>query len=181
MRNLAKCPYEEFGQVFLWGIWPSVPMRNLAKCPYEEFGQNGNAHQYKKVTVTKCAQHCNCQITSTICIEINLQHFHLPLEIGTFLAHVEIDNITREAMKWQKHATWWTWCFRFALLSQNIARGTTDPEYWFHNLSKSLSWNSSNLKVWPPDGATCIDYKVSHPVAVLALVPNFVTKWRHLH
>ena len=43
-------------------------------------------------------------------------------------------------------------------------------------------WCSFHLvQIWPPGGATCIDYKFSHQVAPLVSVANWVTKWHHLH
>ena len=59
----------------------------------------------------------------------------------------------------------------------NIARGTTDPGYSILNLSYLsikiecyLHW----LKIWPPDGATCISCKFGHQMAPLAL---FIKIW----
>ena len=40
-----------------------------------------------------------------------------------------------------------------------------------------LNW----LQIWPPDGATCIDYKFSHQVALLESVAILATRWCHLH
>ena len=40
-----------------------------------------------------------------------------------------------------------------------------------------LNW----LQIWPPDGATCIDHKFSHQVALLASVAILATGWGHLH
>ena len=37
------------------------------------------------------------------------------------------------------------------------------------------------LQSWPPDGVTCISYKVGHLMALLALVPNLTTWWHHSH
>ena len=42
---------------------------------------------------------------------------------------------------------------------------------------KFLTFIESNT----PDGATCISYKFGHQMAPVALVPNLVTRWRHLH
>ena len=39
---------------------------------------------------------------------------------------------------------------------------------------RHLHW----LRIWPPDGTTCIDSKVGHQVASLTLVN---TRWPHLH
>ena len=44
-------------------------------------------------------------------------------------------------------------------------------------LCHHLNW----LQIWPPDGATCIDYKFSHQVALLASVAILATRWCHLH
>ena len=80
----------------------------------------------------------------------------------------------------------------------NIARDTTDPGYWVSDLNylvdqiefvtildnssfrlnylgllcHHLNW----LQIWPPDGATCIDCKFSHQVA-LASVAILATSW----
>ena len=40
-----------------------------------------------------------------------------------------------------------------------------------------LNW----LQIWPPDDATCIDYKFSHQMASLASVVIFATRWCHSH
>ena len=80
--------------------------------------------------------------------------------------------------------------------SQNIARGTTDPEIdsvtrikFSNNITplalvtnlatrwRHLHW----LQIWLPDGATCIGCKFGHQMAPLALVTNLATRWRHLH
>ena len=37
------------------------------------------------------------------------------------------------------------------------------------------------LEIWPPGGATCIRYRLSHQVAPLASVGNLVTRWCHLY
>ena len=106
----------------------------------------------------------------------------------------------------------------------NIARGTTDPGYWVFNLNYLVDhikfvcildnssfrlnclgplWYHLNwLQIWPPDDATCIDYKFSHlhqlkfwplgcatciswkwghQVAPLAFTQNTVIRWCQLH
>ena len=51
---------------------------------------------------------------------------------------------------------------------KNIARGTTNPEYWlFYKFGQC--------------GSTCISSKFYHQLAILALVTNLATRWRHLH
>ena len=37
------------------------------------------------------------------------------------------------------------------------------------------------LQIWPPDGTTCISYKLDHQVESLASVAKLSTRWRHLH
>ena len=98
---------------------------------------------------------------------------------------------------------------------KNLTRGTTEPGYWVFNLNYlvdqiefvSILDNSSFrldcvgwLQIWPPDGATCIDYKfhhqlqlwplggatcigwkLGHQVVPLAFVQHLVIRWRHLH
>ena len=44
-------------------------------------------------------------------------------------------------------------------------------------LCHHLNW----LQIWPSDGATCIDYKLSHQVALVASVVILTTSWCHLH
>ena len=62
----------------------------------------------------------------------------------------------------------------FVAPNKNIARGTTDPGYWFHNFQ---------LKLFKIDfsGTTWIGRKFSYQMAPLALVPNLVTRGRDLH
>ena len=37
------------------------------------------------------------------------------------------------------------------------------------------------LQIWPPDGTTCISYKLDHQVESFASVAKLSTRWRHLH
>ena len=84
---------------------------------------------------------------------------------------------------------------QFVKWKKNIARGTTDPEIdsvtWtkFGNNMATLAlvanfatrWHDlQSLKIWPPDGTTCISCKFGHQMAPLALVANMATRWRHL-
>ena len=85
---------------------------------------------------------------------------------------------------------------KWKMYELNIARGTTDPEIdsmtWikFSNNVTPLAlvaylatrWRHLHkLKIWRPDGATCISCKFDHQMAPLALAENLATRWRHLH
>ena len=50
----------------------------------------------------------------------------------------------------------------------------------FINFVKKINPRQNTVKTLP-DGATCISYKFSHQMAPLALLPNLVTRWRHMH
>ena len=37
------------------------------------------------------------------------------------------------------------------------------------------------MRIWPPDGATCITCKYGQQMAPFTLVANLASRWRHLH
>ena len=67
---------------------------------------------------------------------------------------------------------------------ENIARGTMDSGYWFHNLRNVFQMNeiisNSNWFQSEPEDGTCIGCKFGHQMALLALVINLAIRcWYH--
>ena len=56
---------------------------------------------------------------------------------------------------------------------ENLSARIVQDWFQWHYLNK--------LQIWSPDGATWITSKFGHQIALLALVPNLVTRSHHLH
>jgi len=112
------------------------------------------------------------------------RHLH---SAGSTPAHVNTSVFVLSQCKRQRSLT----SRPKASTAPNIARGTTDPEYWVHNLSKSFNKNSLKLisvelpylvanlatrwrhlhwLLWPPGGGTWISYKLGHQGVPLASI-----------
>ena len=80
-----------------------------------------------------------------------------------------------------KSSTWFLWN-QFQTILVGMFTQVMDSILWIHCASGNVPWFlGCTLKIWPLDGATWIDNKFGHAVAVLVSDTYLATRGHHFH